>query len=199
MVFQLLIQLPILLGSIRMLNMYKSEATECRYDNIRVHPSPWFLSALTREIFALVFMIPGLLILAGAFLALWNAVTLALFSFLIFLICFLLVRYFHSYKMKGHVYNDKLLPLEKRYHRMSKQDQKLYRHYLESAYAMCGHRGEMDDKRLTKIEQLFKLKEIEANVLYDALDDELELAQQIVSVRQDAQKEIEMIKNKVKR
>ncbi len=182
-----------------MLKMYKSETQEFRYDNIRVHPSSWFLSGVTREIFGLMFTIPGFVIGTGVMIGIGSPVTLGIAAFLLFVMFFIGSRYFRSYKMEGHTYNNVLLPLEKRYHRMSKEDRKAYRHYLESAYAMCGHRGEMDRPRLTKIEKLFKLKEIQANVLYDALDEELQLAEEIAKISRQAQKEIEQIQNKVKR
>lgn len=181
-----------------MINMYKSETREFRWDDIRIHPSTWHFSALTREIFAVIFATPGIVISAGIMFGIANPVTISIGFFLIFLLIFIVIRFFRSYKIKGETYNTILFPLEKRFNRMSKKDQKACRHFLESAYAMCGHRGEMDKTRLTKIEKLFKLKEIQANVLYDALDEEFQYAEEVINIRKQAQKEIEMIQLKAK-
>jgi hypothetical protein len=182
-----------------MLNMYKSETKEFRHENIRVHPSFWFASAITRNTFGILFTIPIPLI-ASLFMLFSGIPALTIIgTFLVFWIAFVIVRFTKSYKMLGDTYNRHLYPLERRYYRMSKEDQKSYRNYLESAYKMCSHRGEMDLSRLRKIDKLFRLREIKASVLYDILDDELELAEEFARIQEDTNQQLQALQNKAKR
>lgn len=181
-----------------MLNMYKSE-TEFRHENIRVHPSFWFASAITRNTFGILLTIPFSFVASSFMLFSGVPALVVIGTLLVFWIAFVIVRFTSSYRMEGETYNRHLYPLERRYYRMSKADRKTYRNYLESAYEMCSHRGEMDLSRLRKIEKLFKLREIKANVLYDALDDELELAEEFAKIQEDTQRQLEAIQNRTKR
>lgn len=176
-----------------MFKMYRGEAgDDFKWTYIRVHPSSWFLSALTRHTFIITITSPAF-VFAGALLSagpIWLApLAIALFAWS----AFAWVRFFTSYKMKGERYNIRLLPLERRYHRMSCSDKKKYAKYLESAYKMCSMKGEVDDTRLQKIGNLFALREKETNVLYDDLDQELRTVREIAQIQLEAQNEVKKI------
>jgi hypothetical protein len=67
------------------------------------------------------------------------------------------IRIFRSYKIKGVIYNNYLLPVEQAYNSMCKVDRLRYKGFLEEAYKACDKNVPLDRKKLRATLDLFNL------------------------------------------
>lgn len=140
-----------------MLNGYNKRFTGSdRRSYVLIHPSSRHLSRITKHTAVIMWYLLGILL--GNFIAAVASGTGPLLAIVILpIVIMLMIRSFTSYRILGDTYNSYLLPIEQAYGRMSKEDKRRYKKYLENAYRNCSRDVEFDRQANRNVLELFNL------------------------------------------